>query len=152
MKRFITAFLLALFLVTLFSPTAVFAAAPTSAQEIIYLEDGYITVTLECTETRAANSKTGSKTFTYYGSNNSEQWKAVLRGTFTYTGTSATCTAASCDVTITNTNWYVVSKDPYKSGNSAVCDLTMGRKFLGITITKESVSMQLTCDANGNLS
>lgn len=152
MKRFFTAFLLALFLVTLFSPTAVSAAAPTSAQEIIYLEDGYITVTLECMESRAANSKTGSKTYTFTGNNGNEEWKAVLRGTFTYTGTSATCTAANCDVTITNTAWYVVSKNPYKSGNSAVCDLTMGRKFLGITVSKENVSMRLTCDANGNLS
>lgn len=113
---------------------------------------GYITVTLACTESRAANSKTGSKTYTFTGNNGNEEWKAVLRGTFTYTGTSATCTAANCDVTITNTAWYVVSKNPYKSGNSAVCDLTMGRKFLGITVAKENVSMRLTCDANGNLS
>ena len=152
MKRFAAAILLTLFLVTLISPTAVSAAAPTSAQEIIYLEDGYITVTLACTESRAANSKTGSKTYTFTGNNGNEEWKAVLRGTFTYTGTSATCTAANCDVTITNTAWYVVSKNPYKSGNSAVCDLTMGRKFLGITVAKENVSMRLTCDANGNLS
>ena len=44
MKRFFTAFLLALFLVTLFSPTAVSAAAPTSAQEIIWLYYRYIGV------------------------------------------------------------------------------------------------------------
>ena len=152
MKRFASAILLSLFLVTLFSPIAVSATPLASNQQIIYLEDGYITVTLDYTESRAATSKTGSKTFTYYDGNDREKWKAVLRGTFAYTGTSATCTAASCDVTITDTVWYVVSKDPYKSGNSAVCDLTMGRKFLGISIAKETVNMRLTCDASGNLS
>ena len=34
----------------------------------------------------------------------------------------------------------------------AVGELTMGRKFLGITVEKVPVSMRITCDANGNLS
>lgn len=39
-----------------------------------------------------------------------------------------------------------------KSGNTATADLVMGRKFLGITVQKETLNMTLTCDANGNLS
>ena len=55
-------------------------------------------------------------------------------------------------MTITNTNWYIVSKSATKSGNAAVGELTMGRKFLGIIVEKVPVSMRITCDANGNLS
>lgn len=120
---------------------------------IIYLDDGsYITVELTWADTRATNTKTATKTYTNKASNGDEQWRAVLRGTFTYTGTTVACTAASCDVTITNTNWYIVSKSATKSGNAAVGELTMGRKFLGITVEKIPVSMRITCDANGNLS
>lgn len=152
MKRFLSIALIIAALIALFSINT-YALTNTQADDIIYLEDGsYITIELTWTETRASNTKTGSKTHRYYNSNGVEEWKAVLRGTFTYTGNSATCTAASCDVTITNTNWYVVSKSAAKSGNAAVGELTMGRKFLGITIDKEPISIRITCDANGNLS
>lgn len=126
---------------------------PASTTEIIYLDDGsYITIELTQTENRASGTKTGSKAYTHYSNSGSQNWRAVLRGTFSYTGSSATCTAAACDVTITDTDWYIVTKTATKSGNSAIGELTMGQKFLGITIDKESVSMQLSCDANGNLS
>ena len=135
-------------------PTNTYAAANLEADtNIIYLDDGsYITVELTWADTRATNTKTATKTYTNKASNGDEQWRAVLRGTFTYTGTTVACTAASCDVTITNTNWSIVSKSATKSGNAAVGELTMGRKFLGITVDKVPVSMRITCDANGNLS
>lgn len=135
-------------------PTNTYAATNSNAEaSIIYLDDGsYITVELTWENTRATGTRTGSKTYVYKNSNGEEQWRAVLRGTFTYTGSTVACTAASCDVTITNTNWYIVSKSATKSGNAAVGELTMGRKFLGITVDKVPVSMRITCDANGNLS
>lgn len=153
MKRLLSIALLITLLVTLL-PTNTYAAANLEADtSIIYLDDGsYITVELTWTDARATGTRTGSKTYVYKGSNGDEQWRAVLRGTFTYTGSTVACTAASCDVTITNTNWYIVSKSATKSGNAAVGELTMGRKFLGITVDKESISMRITCDANGNLS
>lgn len=133
--------------------SALAAEAPTTEKEIIYLDDGaYITVEMTWQQTRAANTKTASKTYTYTGSNGNEQWRAVMRGTFTYNGTTASCTAASCDVTILDTAWYVVSKTASPSGNAAVGALTMGRKLLGITISKESVDMRISCDPSGNLS
>ena len=152
MKRFLSIALLITIFITLL-PFNTNALSNTLANDIIYLDDGsYITIELTWSEARASGTKTGSKTHRYYNSNGVEEWKAVLRGTFTYTGSSATCTAASCDVTITNTNWYVVSKSATKSGNAAVGELTMGRKFLGITVDKETINMRITCDANGNLS
>lgn len=153
MKQFSKIVILA-FLIVALLPVNVFAATNTTvADGTIYLEDGsYITVTLSCKDSRATSSKTASRTYTYYNSNDVEQWRAVLTGSFTYTGSTSSCTSSSCNVTITNTNWYVVSKTASKSGSSATADLTMGKKLLGITVSKKSISMKLTCDANGNLS
>lgn len=147
-------FIVMVLLVLAVLPLSSFAMAEVgSAEEIIYLDNGsYITIELVQMESRASGTKTASKTYTYRNSSGAEQWKAVLRGTFSYTGSSAICTAASCDVTITDTSWYVVSKTATKSGSSATSELTMGEKFLGITIGRESISMKLTCDVNGNLS
>ena len=153
MKRLFTILAVVLLTVSMF-PVSAFATTETQKTEnIIYLDNGYyITVELTVAETRASGTKTASKTYTYRDSNGVEEWRAVLRGTFSYTGSSASCTAASCDVTITDTSWYIVSKSATKSGASAVGELTMGYKWLGITTDKESISMRITCDANGNLS
>lgn len=153
MKKFIRKFIATLLFLTML-PVNSFAVSETEITEnVIYLDNGsYITIELSQLDSRASGSKRGTKTYTYRGSDGVEEWRAVLTGTFTYTGSSASCTAVSCNVTITDTNWYEVSKTTSKSGASALCDLTMGRKILGITIGKETINMKITCDANGNLS
>lgn len=119
----------------------------------VYFDDGsYITIDISVVKSRAAGSVSGSKTYTYHDSDGTSAWKAVLSGTFSYTGSTSTCTASSCNVTIYDSAWYTVSKSASKSGNSATAAVTMGKKLLGVTITKVPVNMVLTCDANGNLS
>lgn len=136
----------------------VYSATPmASAMEkdasILYFDDGsYITIQLSEAGGRAGGVKTGNKTYTYWDSKGVTVWKAVLTGTFSYTGTTATCTSCSCSVTIYDTAWYQVSKTTGKSGGTATAELTMGYKVLGITTKKVPVSMTLTCDADGNLS
>lgn len=153
MKRIFSIALIAVLLITLL-PARTYAATIAEASEnIIYLDDGsYITIELTWAESRASGTKSASKTHKFYNSDNVEQWRAVLRGSFTYTGSSATCTASSCDITISNSDYYVVSKEASKSGNAALCTFVVGKKFLGITIDKDTVNMSITCDANGNLS
>ena len=149
MKRCITLALIILFIVAMM-PTNVFAV---EAKDVIRFDDGsYITVEIINMDTRATSTKTGSKVYTYRNSDGDQQWKATLTGTFTYTGSSSTCTSSSCNVSITDSDWYVVSKTTSTSGSSATTDLTMGLKYLGITVDKVSVSLKLTCDKNGNLS
>ena len=154
MKRFFSMVLAATFLLAALLPMNAYAAADTQVNEaVVYFEDGsYMTVELTWAESRASGTKTGSKTYRFNNSNGVEQWRAVLRGTFSYTGSSATCTAASCDVTISNSSFYVVSKGVNKSGNAALCELVMGKKLLGVTVSKDKINMQITCDATGNLS
>lgn len=128
-------------------------AAAEQSENAIYFEDGsYMVILIQETQTRAVGMKTGTKTYSYYSNSGNLEWQAVLSGSFTYTGSSAACSASDCSVTISNSSWYVVSKSVGKSGSSATCELTMGLKFLGITTDKETVNMKLSCDANGNLS
>ena len=141
---------LALLLVLGGLPTA---SANEYIENVIYLEDGsYITVHLEESLSRAGGVKTGSRTYTYWDSNGTAVWKAVLTGTFSYTGTSATCTTCTCSVTIYDSAWYQLSKTTGKSGGTATANVTMGYKFLGVTTKTVPVTITLTCDPNGNLS
>lgn len=148
MKRIISVFL-AIVLFIFAVPFGVYA----EEYSVIILEDGsYFTVEIEELGQRASGTKSGTKTYTYNSSSGTALWKAVVSGTFTYTGSSATCTASSCDVTIYDSDWYVVSKSASKSANNAIASVTMGQKVLGITVSKRTASLQLTCDASGNLS
>lgn len=148
--RKIVSLALALLLAVL--PTHVKAAEV--VEKIEYLEDGsYIVTTIEESITRATGTKTASKKNNFYNEDDELQWTITVTGTFTYDGTSSTCTKATGTTTITNTtNWYLISESPTKSGNTATYTVTFGRKVIGITTSKPTYSVSLTCDANGNLS
>lgn len=134
-------------------PYSANATANTKTEDIIRLDNGYyLVVEIVSVENRATSIKSGSKVYTCKDSNGAEQWRATLSGTFTYTGTSATCTSSGCTTSVSNSSWYEVSKSAGKSGSSATAEVTMGEKFLGITINKETVSMKLTCSVTGSLS
>lgn len=124
-----------------------------SNSDVIYLKDGsYITISIEEFSTRASGTKTGRKTYTYKASDGVVLWTAVQTASFSYTGSSATCTSASCTVTISDKAWYEKSNVTTRTGNTATTALTMGQKLLGIPISTYDYTFTLTCDANGNLS
>lgn len=150
MKR-IAAILIVVLLMLSVNP--VYVQARENSTDTIWFEDGsYITVEINYVQSRASMQTSGTAQYTYYGDNGAACWKAVLRGNFLYTGTSATCTYSACDVTVYDSAWYTVFKNPAMKGNKATCDLTMGRKVLGVTVSKVPITLVLTCDANGNLS
>lgn len=131
----------------------VLGSATERGSDIITFEDGsYILISVAEQGIRATSSKSGTKTYTYYDSTGVMKWKAVLSGTFAYNGYSATCALSSCDVTIYDSDWYVVSKSAGKTGSSATGKVTMGYKVLGSTVDTYAVNLVLTCDVNGNLS
>ena len=150
MKRLISVIMIVLLLV---SGNPVEVQASESSSETVYFEDGcYMTTEIIYVQSRASEQVSGTKQRTYYSDEGTVLWKAVLRGNFLYTGTNATCTYSACDVTVYDSAWYTVSKNPAMKGNKATCDLTMGRKVLGVTVNTVPITMVLTCDANGNLS
>lgn len=150
MKKTISCLMLIILIMQLFVVTCF---ANESRTNIIYYEDGsYIVETIEVSKSRASGTVTGSKTKTYYNDKGIAEWKAVLNGSFSYTGSSATCTSSSVNVTVYDSSWYTISKSATKSGNTASASVTMGCKLLGITTNRITVTPTLSCDANGNLS
>lgn len=147
MKQLISLMLCAALLLIVFP-----VAGNAAEQETIYFDDGsYMTVEVIHGAARASGNVTGSKKYTYYDDNDASQWKAVLTGSFTYTGSSATCTSSSVDVTIYNSAWYTGYKTASKSGNKAKASVTMKLSNNDTTLSVP-VNLTLTCDANGNLS
>lgn len=150
MKRVLPIFLVLTIAIFVFP---MYANAAEKENNVVYFDDGsYMTAEVIANRMRASGSVMGNKINTYYDSEGNAKWKAVLTGSFTYTGSSATCTSASIDVTIYDSNWYVVSKSASKSGNTASASVTMGKKVAGVTVSKVSANLTLSCDANGNLS
>ena len=101
---------------------------------------------------RAASSKTGQKIYTYHATSDTILWEATLSAAFSYTGDTAHCTASECNIVVYNSNWYEVSNTATRSGNVASAEFTMGRKVLGITVSKDTYNLSLACDKDGNLS
>lgn len=149
MKR-ILSFVLAVMFVCMFP---IQGNAVENKMELICFEDGsYMTVEVIRNGMRSSGSITGSKVYTHHDGDGTANWKVTLTGSFTYTGSSASCTSSSVDVTIYNSAWYAISKSASKSGNTASASVTMGEKRGGVTVTKVPVSLSLSCDKNGNLS
>lgn len=151
MKRTISCILIAIIFASIL-PLKGFAVN-TEVTNITYFDDGsYMTETIYTFQTRASGTITGSKEKNFYGSDGVLEWKAILTGTFGYTGTNSVCTASSCNITIYDSAWYTISKSATKSGNTAYASVTMGEKRLGVTVNQVPASITLTCDKNGNLS
>lgn len=148
--RCVSIFLVALIIVSILS---INVSATQLEEGVIALEDGgYLVVCIEDVSQRAVNTRVANKYYRYYDSSDNLEWEAKLNASFTYDGTTSTCTSANCTVTIYENPWYEISKSTTRSGNTATTVLTMGRKFLGITVTKPQFTITLTCDKDGNLS
>ena len=153
MKKIISILVIISIVITF--PLTTFASEDTTSPNentyITYLDDGSYYITT-ITESMARSSKSGSKITTHYNSSGEALWKVTLNGSFTYTGSTATCTSASHSITIYNDAWYTYSQNSYKSSNKAIADVVMKQKFLGVVVATKTVNLTLTCDANGNLS
>lgn len=146
MKRVVSVLMLVFFL---FSALPMAGAAEAVSEERIELGDGYylIAETFQ-SGARASRSVSGSKPYTCYDSAGTALWKVTLYGTFTYTGSSATCTASSISTTIYDSSWSTGSKSASKSGNKATGSATMKKS----TVKSVPVSLSLSCSASGSLS
>lgn len=152
MRKIISLLLIFVLLVG-FLPNGAQALEVSERGNTIIFEDGsYIEIHVAESLTRAANTKSGTKTYSCYDSSDNLQWQAKLCASFTYDSTTSSCASASCTVTIYESKWYEISNTTTRSGNTATTALTMGKKFLGITVSKPEYTITLTCDKDGNLS
>ena len=154
MKKVIAMFVVFVLILSMLPIQIAYASQGPELLEIIRFEDGsYLEITLEsASQTRASGSLTKTKNYTKVSTEGTTEWKISLTGSFTYTGTTSTCTAASCNVTIYQSNWSVASKSASKSGNTAYGTARILRKYLGATVSDKTYNLTLTCDKNGNVS
>ena len=119
-----------------------------SAEQIEYFDDGSYceTILFEEPQFMRSATKSGTKTAKIYSKSKKLLWSYTLKGTFTYTGTKATCTKASYTTTIVNKDWKL-SPTAGKSGNKAIGKVTGKTPFQ--TITR---NLTITCSNTGKLS
>ena len=153
MKKILSAVLAVLMIAMTFSICSS-AVGTTVESSVEYFDDGSYTVTTITVENsaRAAKTTTGKKHKEYRSASDELLWKVTVSGTFTYTGTTATCTKSSTSSVIYNDDWKVTSAVASKSGNKAIGNFTVKRYLLGIPTATKETSVTLTCSAKGVLS
>lgn len=116
--------------------------------------DYIITVLEEFSDsiTRASSSKTGSKTVNYYNASGEKLWSFTLTASFSYNGSSASCTTTTCSYNMYSSAWKKESASTQKSGSNATCTFTAGKYALGVRINSITKTISMTCSKNGTIS
>ncbi len=97
------------------------------------------------------NTITKTKTKNYRNNSGTVLWSVSVTGTFSYNGTTSTCTSCSKKTTSPGSNWSIKSSSVSKSGNSATAKATATYKTA--TVTKDySMSVTIKCSADGKIS
>lgn len=122
--------------------------------DTIYDDGSYIEINLEQdSHFTRASSTSGKKTSTYKDSNGKILWSVQVEGSFTYTGSSATCTSSSITTTCSANNWKLSNKTSSSSGATAIASATAKEyTLLGICTKTINETFRLTCSSNGKLS
>lgn len=100
----------------------------------------------------ATQTKSGTKGYKFYNANNVLLWDVSITGTFSYSGSTSTCTSVTKSTSIIDGNWKVTAESCSKSSNKALGSFTVKRYTLLIPVQTENVSLTLTCSASGVLS
>lgn len=150
--RFAIKLVSVLLVVLVLIPYQVFATNDdgTNRQIVRYDDGSYMVIDTYYINTRATSTRAGYKTYTRYSAVNQIQWVATLSATFEYDNHTAVCLGCSCNVEISDTNWYTESKSASKNGATATAQVTMARTFLGIKVNTEAIDLSLTCLPNGD--
>ncbi len=150
MKKIMSLFVICISFFNVFGFTV--SASTESVEQIKYFEDGsYMITYVETSSMRASSEKTASKLSKYYNSNDKLLWSVTLTGTFSYTGTSAICTASSVSSQIYDSSWKVTEAVASKSGNKATGSFVVKKYVLLVPIQSNDVNLTLTCSATGNI-
>ena len=152
MKRLLCCVMAMVLLAAMFP---IFGNAVAYGEEVVtevFADGSYETESIYKMQTRAGGTISGSKVRNHYDSKGTLCWQFVLNGSFSYTGSSATCTSSTCSASIYSQGWYVISKNASKSGNTASANATMGNRIDGGKVNQASASLTLRCDKNENLS
>ena len=160
MKKSLTIILFIIFLTLCLYPDYSVRADDVYCSEIIQNTDGsYIIVTMMtntsfCSSNtpRTSYTKTTSRTFTYYSSDNVAKWDVVLTATFIYDNITSSCIASSASYHTYDTTWSCTSLLPGKAGNAAWANFTFVQTVHFITCNTYTGCVSMSCSANGTIS
>ena len=99
----------------------------------------------------AKGTVTKTKTYKFYDTSNNLDWTASITATFSYNGTTASCTDVSKSTTIYDSAWKCTSSSCSKSGATATGNFTFKRYVLLVPVQTVNKTLTLTCDPNGNV-
>lgn len=111
---------------------------------IEYLDDGVIIIPGDATTTTVTKTKTKN----YYNSAGNVMWQIKVQGTFTYNGSTSTCTSAAHQATAYGSTWTIASASHSKSGNKATATATAVH-HTGTGNYSYTRSVTLKCSATG---
>ena len=118
-----------------------------------YYENGYYyEISISVTNSVARSAKEGSKTIYCKNSAGKTMWSLTVKGTFTYNGSTSSCTSASASTSITDATWKITNKSSSKSGNTAKETATAICYLNGNPINSATKTVSLKCSASGKLS
>lgn len=118
-----------------------------------YYENGYYyEISISVTNSVARSAKEGSKTIYCKNSAGKTLWSLTVKGTFTYNGSTSSCTSASASTSITDATWKITNKSSSKSGNTAKATATAICYLNGNPINSATKTVSLKCSASGKLS
>lgn len=151
MKKIIL-FLLTMIMMLSIVPIA--SATQESSNYIEYLDDGsYLVVSIESGGiSRITNTKTAKKTITHKESDGEILWSATLKGSFSYDGSSATCTSSNITYSVTNNAWKITSATATESENKSLGNIIAKKYTLGIPFKTIEKTITIACSANGTIS
>lgn len=119
---------------------------------IEYLENGdYIETILTWEDSNARVTKPASKTVKYTNSSGTLLWSLTLTATFSYNGTTATCTSAYHSETAYYSYVTIISGSASKSGNKAIANASASATNSAGT-NVYSLSATITCSPDGTFS
>lgn len=133
----------------------VFSASATESTKVTIekLDNGdYIEtiITYNENDDRAA-TRSGSKTNNYKNSDGETLWSITVNGTFTYNGTTSSCTSVSRSAAAYADGWSIKNSSSSKSGNCATANATATYKSLLIS-RDYTMTVNLYCSPYGILS
>lgn len=97
-------------------------------------------------------TKSGRKTVQYANSSGTILWYVSVHASFTYNGSSSSCTNASVYAESNSSAWTVTNKSSWRSGNTGYASATgHHHNFLGIETSSVSRTVSISCTANGTL-
>ncbi|WP_294908506.1 hypothetical protein [uncultured Ruminococcus sp.] len=145
--------------------SCIFLSIPASAittdnteRTIEYLDNGDYIETIITDNTAssgislyATNTITKTKTKYYKNSSGTVLWSVAIKATFSYNGSTSTCTGCSHITTAPASAWSIKSASHSKSGNTATAKATATYKTSAGS-TDYSMSVTIKCSATGVVS